>query len=169
MSVQTSKEGTPLAFTLQVRSRSLDMRIADHAKLTPKSAEANVEGFVDNDYATVMAKRVNHQWLAYRIDYDVQPIVASPAPTVTVTVTGTIVKVSPAAKWLTMLLDTGETRLVTVTKQTRWLLDGQPDVPPTLPVKGDIVRIVMRKTVHGWVALEINLKPATPRAFPVLD
>ncbi|GAC1464362.1 MAG: hypothetical protein PVSMB7_07280 [Chloroflexota bacterium] len=159
-SVQVSRDGTPLAFTLRIARRLVDFRTSPQAKLVPRSAEAAVEGFMPNDYATVMARRVNRQWVAQRVEFDVQSIPASPLPIVTVM--GTVVAESATNRSLTMTLDTGDVRLVLITKQTRFRIDGQI-VSPTPLMKGDTVRVTMRRAGRSWVAVEINLQTAPLR------
>lgn len=158
--VQTSRDGTPLAFTLQVAHHPMDFQIVPQTKLVPRSAEATVEGFVAKDYAVVTARRVNHLWVAVRIDFDVQPLDAPPSPAITVT--GTVVRESLTGKSFSMTLDTGDMRLVLITRLTRFRLDGQLLSGPAVLMKGDSVKVTMRRSGRSWVALEINLATPTP-------
>jgi hypothetical protein len=152
--------GNPTEFTLQLRYRSIDIKIASDAVFIARSAEAEVEGFQVGDYATVTARRAEHVWIAVRIQFDVQPLV-----TALVSVTGTVLRVSNDERRIVIRLDTGGTgtRLITIGVKTRFEIDGQP-APVAVPlVKGDIVHVQMRATNHGWYALTVDLvSTATP-------
>jgi hypothetical protein len=142
----------PTAFTLQDRIRSVDLRIVPETMFKARSAEAEVEGFVVSDYAVVSARRVRGAWTAYRIAFDVRPMIAGTL------VSGTIVKVGRTGRQLQLRLDTGQMQSVTISPRTRFRINGQPtDSPPDLS-KGDLVQILMKPTDRGWVATEINLE-----------
>jgi hypothetical protein len=120
------------------------------------SAEAEVEGFQAGDYAVVTARHVNRTWVASSIDFDVQPITVMQVQNVT----GTIVRVSPNGKRFLMLLDTGTMRWVTVTRKTKFHMDGQLVDPPPPLLKGDMVQVGMEHTGRLWVALDITIRTA---------
>ncbi len=162
VTVQSGKDGAPSLFTLRIARRLVDFRLTAQARLVAKSAEAAVEGFVADDYAVVMARHVNRQWLAYRVDFDVQPFLGV-AP-VTITVAGTVVTESATGKAFTMTLNTGDMRLVQIVKQTKFRIDGQLLANPTVLMKGDMVKVVMRRSGRVWIAVDINLQSAPLRA-----
>lgn len=143
----------PRSITLQLRARSVDFRISPAAVLVPNSAEAEVEGLQVGDYAVVQARHMNRGWTAFHIEYDVQPIVQGK-----VTVSGTITRITVNDRRFVLKLATGETRLVLVTANTAFRIDGVIiDTPPELSL-GDMVQVTMRTTSRGWVAMDVNLK-----------
>jgi hypothetical protein len=146
----------PAGFTLQLRNRTIDLMITAGTKFHAGSAEAEVEGFQAGDYAVVTARHVNRTWVASSIDFDVQPITVMQVQNVT----GTIVRVSPNGKRFLMLLDTGTMRWVTVTRKTKFHMDGQLVDPPPPLLKGDMVQVGMEHTGRLWVALDITIRTA---------
>jgi hypothetical protein len=120
-----------------------------------RSAEAEVENLVVGDYAVVGARKVRGSWTAYRISFDVRPMVSGTL------VTGTILKVGRNGKQLQLRLDTGQMQSITISPRTRFRINGQPTDALVDLSKGDVVQILMRSTDRGWVAMEINLLPSS--------
>jgi hypothetical protein len=146
----------PTGFTLQLRNRTLDMTITSNTKFHADSAEAEVEGFQAGDYAVVLARRVNRAWVSLSIDFDVQPISVPQMQTVS----GTILRVALNGKRFLILLDAGPTRWVTVTKKTRFHMDGQILDPPPPLLRGDMVQVAMERSNRLWIALDITIRTA---------
>lgn len=144
----------PAGFTLQLRERTVDLTITAGTKFHAGSAEAEVEGFQVGDYAVVLARHVNRAWVAASIDFDVQPIAVLQVQTAT----GTIARVSPNGKRFLMLLDAGTSRWVTVTRKTKFHMDGQLLDPPPPLVKGDDVQVAMEHSGRLWTALDITIR-----------
>jgi len=155
-----TKDGKALTLTLQTKARALVVRVGPQAKLLPRSAEAEVEGLVSNDFAIVFARRVARTWVAYRVEYDVQPIAVVPP---TIMVTGVVIRVNPNGRSFTMMLDSGDLRFVTMNKQTKFQLDGQLVDGSGLVTKDEAVQVAMRRTNHGWLALDVNVKSSPLR------
>lgn len=158
----TGPPDSPSGLTLQLRDRTVDVRIGSGVdcayalNCTARSAEAEVEGLQVGDYALVSARRINRTWVAFHIDFDVQPIDMRPPPIVT----GTIVKVTPNGLRFQLRVVTGGVGLhwVTIGPKTIFRVDGQlTDMPPTLS-KGDAVRVTIRVTDRGWAAIEVDLR-----------
>jgi hypothetical protein len=141
----------PTGFSLLLKNRLIDFRIAAHVTLKPHSAEAEVEGFQTNDYAAVGAKRINRVWVAFAIEFDVQSFRDTP------TLSGVIVRVTPNGRRLIMQLGNGTSRWVTIVPRTIFRIDGKLQALPPLLQKGELVDVKMRLTGNVWVALEIDL------------
>jgi hypothetical protein len=154
--------GSPTGFTLLLKNRAVDFRIAPHATLKPMSAEAEVEGFQVNDYAAVGAKRINRVWVAFGIQFDVQSFRG------TVIASGIVAKLTPNGKRLELQLDNGTLRWVTITLNTVFRIGGQTQASAPVLLKGETVEVRMRPTPTGWVALEINLKLTPPPARQIV-
>lgn len=146
---------SPTGFTLLHGALTTDFRLAPAASLQARSAEAAVAGFATGDYALVTARRVKFAWVAIRVSYDVNPI---PGRAVIVVLTGTIVRVSPNGKILTIKLVNGTTHDVFIDLQTTFRVDGQlTDTPPLLSA-GEVVTVRTRHAPRGWVAIDVNLR-----------
>lgn len=146
----------PTGFVLQTKLRIIPFRLTTHTSLTGNSAEAAVEGFQANDYAYVCAVRVDRIWKAQSIKYDVQPFNPKQAPS-TITLRGTILRVTPNGLRFTMLLESGATRVVNIGPKTKYLIDGQTMAGLPIVGPGDIVAVTMRRDNRGaWLALQIN-------------
>jgi len=153
--IQSSKDGTPLGFTLLTPARTVDIHISAATMFMPKSAEAQVEGFATNDYAIVMAKHTARTWVANRITFDVQPM----PPAVLVSLRGTVARVVPSGDKFLMQLDNGDSRWVLVNRQTQWRVDGQLQAAAPTLTKGNTVVVTMRHGGRNWVATEIDVRP----------
>ena len=154
VAIQSGRDGTPLAFSLLTATRTVDIRIVAATRLDPKSAEAQVEGFVTDDYAIVTARRAAHSWVALHITFDVQPM----PPSVLVSQRGTVLRVTPTGNRFLMQLDTGDSRWVLVNRQTKWRMDGQLQAAAPTLVKGATVQVTMRHIGKNWVATEVDIR-----------
>ena len=148
---------SPTSFTLETKARPIDLRVAPAAVFTPKSAEAEVEGFMVGDYAVVNARRINRTWVAEQISFDVRPV-KHPRD---ITVTGSVLRVAVNGKHFEIALDSGGSRWVAINATTQFRLDGQLVFNPPPLSKGERVTVVMRSTLSGWVAVEVNLRTSS--------
>jgi hypothetical protein len=144
----------PSGFSLTVDKHSIDFKISPFATLVALSAEADVEGFVSGDYASVIARWQHGGWVARRIAFDVQPLNDNRP----ITFTADIVRIAPSGKTIIVRLPNGVQRRIVIVVQTRFVIDGQiQNMPPALST-GETIRITARATPRGWMAVEIDLK-----------
>lgn len=145
----------PDSFSLQLGYLTVDLHITPNTTYVARSAEAQIEGLVNGDYAFVVTRRVRHVLIAFRIVFDVQPF--HPLREFT----GAVVRVSPDQMHLVMkLLDTTRTFSLRLTRQTRFKIDGRiADIPPAL-VKGEAIQIVALQR-NGWIAFDVDVHPST--------
>jgi hypothetical protein len=160
---------TPTGFSLLLASgRLVPFVTAPNATLSGKSAEAAVEGLQRGDYAIVQARnvsvvvahRVRKHWVAYHVDFDVQPITPTPVPKpVMATITGTVTRVTVDGKRFAVQDQaTLKVWMITIDARTAFRVDGQPMPGPPVLSKGDPVVVRARKTGGVWVATEVNLR-----------
>lgn len=149
----------PTGFSLQLPGRTVDLRVAPKAVFKAMSAEAEVEGFQIGDYAVVDARRVDKAWVAATIEFDVQPIRPGPRQTM---VSGAIQRVSVTGLRFLLKLDTGDMHWISITRKTRFKVDGQLSTLPPLLQKGQSVDVLVSQAPRGWIALEIDLKSGSP-------
>ncbi len=148
--------GNPTGFILQTKTHIVACRIAAHATFTARSAEAEVEGFRDGDYAIVKARPMHQSWIALHITFDVRPLHLPEE----VSVTATVVSESANGHSLTVRLPSSRTRTVILVPRTTFQENAIPTSTPPTFVRGDLVHIVMRATPKGWIALSIDLSSA---------
>jgi hypothetical protein len=149
-------QGSPMApnvFTLQLGDLSTDVHVVPKTVFVPRSAEAEVEGFVQGDFALVTVKRVRREWVASRIAFDVQPL--RPLRVVA----GTIERVNPDGTHFSVKLDTGRTVTMRVNRDVRFRLDGHPAENPPPLLAGEVIDAVCLLR-NGWIAYDINVKTA---------
>lgn len=152
--------GSPTRFTLQTPTRTIFLRIAPRATFTARSAEAEVEGLSVLDYAIVWARHTPRGWLATRIAFDVRPIHIPPQ----VTLVARVVRETLDGQHLIVRLNSGAVRWVIIDAQTRFRVDGTPAAASLTFARGQFVRLVLRRTPRGWIALQINLMSVAPPA-----
>lgn len=144
---------SPDMFTLQLGYLAMDFRVGPRTTFVPRSAEAQVEGFVQGDFAVVVGHRTKQGWLAIRIFFDVQPI--RPLREII----GTIMRVSPNGARFLIRLDTGGSLFARTNRQTRFRVDGRlMDGQPSL-LRGEIVQALVLQR-NGWIAYEVNVRAA---------
>jgi hypothetical protein len=153
----TNYQGTPLnpiAFTLQLGMETVDLRTYAKTALLPQSAEAELEGMADGEYALVFVRKMKGVWMAYRIRYDVQPVLPLRK------LSGTILRVNPDGMHFQLKLDTAHTVVLRINKDARYV-GIAPPAPGEVPVlnKGDLVDVTALFS-NGWVAYEIDVKGA---------
>lgn len=144
--------GSPTSFVLLQPTVSVTISINAQTQLNGKSAEANVEGLVRDDFAVVNARRMQGKWIATRITYDVDPILPLR------TISGSVLKLTLDSRHVDMKLDTGGTRWITIARLTRYRLDGRVVDPPPILLKGEPIQLVVSRTFGSWIALEINVQ-----------
>lgn len=143
--------GSPTSFVLLQPNFSVSIAISPKTQLTGKSAEANVEGLVRDDYAVVTAKRMAGRWVATRIAYDVDPI-----PPLRI-VSGTVVKPTLDGRHVNVRLDTGGARWITIGRLARYRLDGRLMEPAPILAKGEVIQLVVNRMTVPWIALEVDV------------
>jgi hypothetical protein len=152
---------SPTGFTLQLGLQTWTLQIPLKGIIRAQSAEADVEGLVTNDYASVDARlvkivdarSVRYVLYAQRTLFDVQPVMPLRL------FVGTVVRVSPDGRRITIRLDLSRTVVIHPGLMTRYRVDSRAtDIPPTL-VKGTMVDILARRMGDGsWVAYDLNLR-----------
>jgi hypothetical protein len=152
---------SPTGFTLQLGLQSWTLQIPLKGIIRAQSAEADVEGLVNNDYASVdarLVKIVDARSVRYVLDaqrtlFDVQPVMPLRL------FMGTVARVSPDGRRITIRLDLSRTVVIHPGLMTRYRVDSRAtDVPPTL-AKGNMVDILARRMGDGsWVAYDLNLR-----------
>jgi hypothetical protein len=144
--------GSPTSFVLLQPNVAVTVSINPQTQLTGKSAEANVEGLVRDDYVVVNARRVGGKWIATRIAYDVNPILPLR------TVSGSVVRLTLDGRRVNVRLDAGGTRWITIGRLARYRLDGRLVDPAPILLKGEPVQLVVNRTIDSWIALEIDVR-----------
>lgn len=140
----------PDSLSLQLGTLAIDLRTIPRTTIKANSAEAQVEGLVNGDYALVTGRRVKRAWVAVRIVYDVRPF--GPLRQFS----GTILRVSPNNVRLLLKLDTGHNLWVRASPKAHFRMDGHLlDVPPIF-TKGETIQILALND-YGWTAYEIDL------------
>jgi hypothetical protein len=146
---------SPTEFTLQVRDRSVDIRIMPRTVFQARTAEAQVDGFAQYDFAVATTTRVNGEWRAARVLYDVVPF----GPIRDFTVTARVVSVDARGRNVMLRLLSGDTHGVRITVNTKYQVDGVPAVTPPVLTKDLVVVVTVHRNDAGvWVATLINLK-----------
>jgi hypothetical protein len=148
----------PRGVALQISNKVLSIRIAPETTLMPNSAEAEVAGLMDGDFASVLAYRSGKSWIADKIVFDVVPLGSAN----TVTLRATITRVVPDGVHIVLRLDTGGARRLAITPRTEFRVNGTATTSPPHPTKGEQAIITMRATPRGWVALIIDLLDTVP-------
>jgi hypothetical protein len=149
----TGPASSPTGFTLQTAQRSIDFRIAPRrTRFTARSAEALVDGFSVDDFATVSATRVNGEWVANHVVYDVVPW----GPIRLFTVSGTVLRLDRIDNRFLVKLSTGDTHWIVTNKGTKYLIDGQPSAGPVALTREEAVQVQVHRNQAGrWIALTI--------------
>lgn len=151
---------SPTGFRLQVNSRIIDFRITvPGTTFTARTAEAQVVGFGQYDFATVVATRVNAEWTAVRVLYDVVPF----GPIRDFTVTGRVVSVDKKGRNALLRLTSGDTHIVRLVLTTKYEINGLPADAPITLVKDDVVEVTIHRNLGNvWIATTVNLKASPP-------
>lgn len=148
----------PTGFTLQLTDRSIAVRIVSRTTITARSAEALVDGFLANDFAVVTTVKSGGGWVANRIVYDAVPF----GPIRQFTISGSVMRVSPNGKRFMLRLVTGARHWVQITRNSRFEVNGVPTTPAPILARTNPVEVKIRRANnYRWVALLINLKPAS--------
>lgn len=146
----------PAGFTLQLGTQTTDIRIAPKTTFVAKSAEAEVEGLLAGDYASIVTKRVNRLLVAVRIVFDVAPI--NPMHQFT----GTIFRVSLDGRRFVVRLDTGKSATLRLSKLVRIHIEGRPTETPALLLKGEYVQVLAVRESGAWSAYDVTIRASTP-------
>jgi hypothetical protein len=152
----TNYQGTPLnpiSFTLQLGLGTVDLHTYAKTALLPQSAEAELEGMANGEYALVFTRKMKGQWMAFRIRYDVEPVLPLRK------LSGTVLRVSPDGMHFQMKLDTTMRNVfIRISKDARYLGVVPPATgePPQL-MKGELLDVTGLFS-GGWVAYEIDVK-----------
>ncbi|MBV9281113.1 MAG: hypothetical protein JOZ41_13610 [Chloroflexi bacterium] len=169
---------TPTGFSLLLASgRLVPFVTAPNATFSGKSAEAAVEGLQRGDYAIVQARnvsvvvahRLRKHWVAYHVDFDVQPITPTPAPKpAAATITGTVTRVTvDGRRFAVQDQATLKVWTITIDARTVFRVDGQLMPGPPVLSKGDSVVVRARKAGSVWVATEVNLRTTASQSLVV--
>lgn len=150
---------SPSGFTLQLRDRTLDFKILPRTTFQARSAEAYVDGFAQYDFALVNATRVNGDWTANRITYDVLPF----GSIRDFTVSGKVVSLDRSGKNVLLKLLSGDTHSVRMNLNTKYQLNSEPvDTAPAL-LKDAALDVTVHRNGNGvWIAVTINLILSVP-------
>jgi predicted lipoprotein len=152
----------PTGFRLQVNSsgRVIDFHINQiSTTFTARTAEAQVVGFGQYDFATVVASRANAEWTAVKVLYDVVPF----GPIRDFTVTGRVVNADKKGRSALLRLASGDTHVVRLTAMTKYEINGIITDAPIALVRDSIVEVTVHRNVENvWVATTVNLKQAPP-------
>ena len=146
----------PTGFTLQLKDRSIDIKIAPRTtNIMARSAEAQVDGLAQYDFAVVLATRSSGDWVANRVLYDVVPF----GPIRQFTVSGKVLSADKRGRGFTLKLVSGDTHWIRITKNTEYTLDGQAVVSAPSLVRDTAVDVQLRRSMEEqWVAVSINVK-----------
>lgn len=146
---------SPTSFTLQVRDHSVTIRIMPRTVFQARTAEAQVDGFAQYDFAVVTTTRMNGEWRAVRVLYDVVPW----GPIRDFSVTAHVVTLDAKGKNVQLKLASGDTHWVRLTLNTRYQVDGVPALTPPALVKDSVVVVTVHRNDAGvWVGALVNLK-----------
>jgi len=154
----TNLQGTPdspSGFTLQLGIDTWDLKIPPQGIIKAQSAEADVEGLVNGDYALIDARRIKHVLYAYNILYDVQPL----APLRLFD--GTVVRVSPDGRRITIRADQNKVFLIRVALDARYRIDGKVSDSVPVLLKGNTMQILARHNLAGWIGYDLDLRTGT--------
>jgi hypothetical protein len=152
----TGPTANPTGLTLQLGIASADVRFGTQYTPHPLSAEAEIEGISVHDYASVVVRRVKSDWVAQRVDFDVEPFGHLKL------VSATVVSMTADAKHLRVrLTDTGQNRAVALVKQTLYEADGKPLTGLPQLVRDQPIQVLVVRGDFGWVAATLNLKSAS--------
>lgn len=142
----------PTGLTLGLMDQTLFLRFTPRVIIKARSAEAQVEGLLKDDWAIVTVQRLRGSLVATRVEFDVQPLPPY------LELTGTFVRELPTGKRIFIKLDAGGIRPLIITRQTRFRLDDSlQDSPPVL-TRGQSVQALVRRAPAGLLALEIDVK-----------
>lgn len=130
----------------------IEFRVVASTRFHALSAEAEVQGFLSGDYALVTATRMNKDWVAINVSYDVAP------PPPLRTVTGVVARVSPDNSRFEVHLDNGVNRWFPIAPSVRIKVNGIPGGPAGI-VKGAAVAVTLEKLDRDWVVVEIDVLP----------
>jgi hypothetical protein len=145
----------PTGLTVQLGLSTADVHFGTQYTPHPLSAEAEVEGIAVHDFVSMVVRKGQGEWVAQRVDFDVQPFGRLRL------VTAAIVNLGPEARHLRIrLADTGQVRWVTLSRQTMYESDGKPLTVLPLLLRDQAVQILVIRGDLGWVAATINLKSA---------
>ncbi|MGH2443453.1 MAG: hypothetical protein ACRDFX_09855 [Chloroflexota bacterium] len=145
----------PTMFTLQLGVATTNFRI-DPTKtmFIAKSAEAQVQGFVQGDYALITARRFKHGWLATRIRFDVQPMFPLRDMTVIVVrvpIDGMHLIVRPATG--------GHPFALRFARDTQFRVSGRiTDVQPVF-ARGQGLQVLGLRQNGFWIGVDVDLRP----------
>lgn len=148
-----STAGIPTNFVLETKTRIINFRIGARATFTARSAEAEVEGFTEGDYAIVKARHAGHTWLALRITFDVQPLHVPDKRAMT----ATVIRERMSPRQLVVRLPSAQTRRVSLDSQTAFQVNSVPTSTPPIFVRGALVHLTVQSTTRGWIALDVDL------------
>jgi len=142
----------PTGLTLGVMDQTLVLRFTPRVIIKARSAEAQVEGLLKDDWAIVTVQRVHGSLVATRVEFDVQPLPPY------LELTGTFMRELPNGKRIFIKLDAGGIRPLNVTRQTRFRLDDSLQDSPPILTRGQSVQALVRRTSGGLLALQIDVR-----------
>jgi hypothetical protein len=150
---------SPAQITLQLGTLTTDVRINLKTVFSGKSAEANVEGLLQGDYATVIARRFKGVWVAKRVIFDVQPMIPLHL------FSGTVTKETLDGRHVTIRL-VGTQRFIAfrIAVAAQFQSDGHAELNPLSLFRGATVELLALHSNTAWVAYTVNLK-ITPFRF----
>lgn len=143
----------PMSFTLELGYLSVDLHITARTTFVSRSAEAQIEGLANGDYAFVVARRIKRQLVAMRVSFDIQPF--SPLREID----GTVVRVNPVQTRLVIRFSANNKILVVrLNRQSRYKTDGRIDDFPPILTRGDFVQVLCLQR-NGLIGYEVDVHP----------
>lgn len=140
--------GTMSGFDLSHNSQTLMFKVNSSTKFHPRSSAADVQGFVQGDYAYVHAKGDT----AHDIEYDASPF----HPRKTEYFSGVVVKTGHH-KLIVIRKDSGsKIKKVHWNGKTSFSVNGQYQDQPVPIHAGDDLTVYAEKHPHKWIALLID-------------
>jgi len=142
----------PTGLTLALMDQTLVLRFTPRVLIKARSAEAQVEGLLKDDWAIVTVQRVRGSLVATRVEFDVQPLPPY------LELTGAFMRELPNGKRIFIKLDAGGIRSLIVTRQTRFRLDDSLQDSSPILTRGQSVQALVRRMPAGLLALEIDVR-----------
>lgn len=142
----------PTGLTLELMDQTLFLRFTPRVIIKARSAEAQVEGLLKNDWAIVTVQRVHSSLVATRVEFDVQPLPPY------LMLSGTFLRESPNGKRIFIRLDAGGIRPLIVTRQTKFRLDDSLQDSAPILTRGQSVEALVRRSPSGLLALEVDVR-----------
>jgi hypothetical protein len=144
----------PDGVNVQLGSDTTMVRIEPGTVFEAQSAEAQVEGLAVGDYVCIPVRRVKGGPMALRIRFDVVPV-----PPLQV-LRGTMQRFIAEGTHFTFRTDDGRFLVMRIWRDARLVVDGRVVDGSVGVTRGTPAQIICAQR-NGWVAYEIDLRPAS--------